>query len=453
MLKFDERALKVISALEEAGYQAVLIGGCVRDKIMEKEPHDYDVATSARPEQVKEALKKYRWKIVDTGLRHGTVTVICEDLPVEVTTFRRDAAYSDHRRPDSVEFTDSLREDQARRDFSINAIAWEDGKLQDHFGGKRDIKLRRIRCVGKPDVRFEEDALRPLRGLRLAAQMDFDIEPKTAAAIRRHIPDLSMVAWERVSSEFVRLLCAPGAMRVLLEYPEAAVQIIPELAPTIGFDQNNYHHCYDLYTHILHVVDGVPPWPALRLGALLHDIGKTECYTVDEEGVGHFRGHAEQGVPLAREALSRLRLPNAVQDRVCDLVEYHHIPVENTTRWARRWLSRLGMDLLMDILTLKRADILASAPEWRDTSLLDQAEDTVRKVLMDHPCLSVTDLKVNGHDAEARGFSGPATGQALQTLLDEVLDEKLPNERKPQLIRLRQLAAAAKEEAEAAAPS
>ena len=427
MIDWDPRALAVLLTLEEAGHQAVLVGGCVRDSLLGKAPHDYDAATSAHPDEIEAACSSFR--CVETGLKHGTVTVLNQGLSVEVTSFRRESGYSDHRRPDQVIFTDSLREDLARRDFTINAIAWEHGGLSDPFGGREDLEHRMIRCVGDPDTRFTEDALRPLRGLRLAAQLNFSIEPATSEAIRRHIPDLSLVAWERISAEFIRLLCSPGAREILLDYPEAVVQIVPELKPAVGFDQKNYHHCYDVYTHIAHAVDLAPPKPALRLAALLHDVGKPSVFSQDETGLGHFYGHANAGVPLAQEALKRLRLPNALQEKVLTLVENHHIPVEASRRWARRWLSRLGEENLRDVLDLKRADVGASAPDWRDASLADEAEAMIDSVLAENACLTLKDLAVNGRDAMACGLSGPAIGQALNRLLERVVEGEIPNNR------------------------
>ena len=232
---WDPRALAVLEALERAGHQAVLVGGCVRDALGGRAPHDYDGASSALPQEVL-ALCGGRFRCIPTGLAHGTVTVVSGGLPVEVTTFRREGTYSDHRHPDGVQYTRRLEEDLARRDFTVNAMAWSpEAGLIDPFGGRRDLAAGVIRCVGEPDRRFQEDALRVLRGLRLAAQLDFRLEPDTAAALRRNTPLLSYVAWERIQAEFLRLLCSPGAERILLDFPETVCQIVPELAPAVGF--------------------------------------------------------------------------------------------------------------------------------------------------------------------------------------------------------------------------
>lgn len=429
MTDWDPRALAVLERLEKAGFQAVLVGGCLRDGLLGLVPHDYDAATSALPEQVEAVCSCF--SCAETGIRHGTVTVVSDGLPVEVTTFRREGNYSDHRRPDRVEFTASLEEDLARRDFTVNAMAWRlSGQVIDPFGGRADLSARLVRCVGDPDCRFEEDALRVLRGLRLAAQLGFSLHPGTAAALRRHVPQLALVAWERIAAEWVRLLCSPGAGEILLGFPEAAAQVVPELGPCAGFDQRNPHHCWDVYTHSVKTLEGVPPVPALRLAALLHDVGKPPCFSLDERGTGHFYGHPKAGAALARTALERLRLPNALRERAVTLVERHHLPVEATEKWAGRWLARLGPDLLFDLLALKRADALACAPGQDDgPAVLDRAEELARELLRRSPCLTLKDLAVDGRDALAAGLTGPAIGRALDSLLDGVAGGELPNDR------------------------
>lgn len=433
-MNWDPRALDVLARLHAAGHQAVLVGGCVRDSLLSIPPHDYDAATSALPHQIKAACGDLH--CLDIGLKHGTVTVLAEELPIEVTTFRKESTYSDHRHPDAVEFTDKLEEDLARRDFTINALAWDKGALVDLFGGQADLQARLVRCVGDPDRRFEEDALRLLRGLRLAAQLNFSLHPDTAAAIRRHAGDLAHVAWERISAEFLRLLCSPGAEPVLLEFPEVVVRILPELAPAVGFDQRNPHHIYDIYTHSVKAMAAVPPVPALRLAALLHDVGKPGAFSLDDLGVGHFYGHPKPGAALADRAAERLRLDKATRARVVELVERHHLPVEATQAWAGKWLSRLGPDLFFDLLALKRGDVLACADASADLSHLDRAEQLARELLDRQPCLTLKDLAVNGRDAMAVGLSGPAIGRALNHLLDQVAEGSLPNERIPLLSAL-----------------
>ena len=435
---WDPRALAVLEALERAGHQAVLVGGCVRDALGGRAPHDYDGASSALPQEVL-ALCGGRFRCIPTGLAHGTVTVVSGGLPVEVTTFRREGTYSDHRHPDGVQYTRRLEEDLARRDFTVNAMAWSpEAGLIDPFGGRRDLAAGVIRCVGEPDRRFQEDALRVLRGLRLAAQLDFRLEPDTAAALRRNTPLLSYVAWERIQAEFLRLLCSPGAERILLDFPETVCQIVPELAPAVGFCQENPHHVYDVYTHCVKTLGGVRPEPALRLAALLHDVGKPPCFSLDEQGVGHFYGHEGESARLAEEAARRLRLDNRTRERMAALISRHGLQLAPTEKLVRRWLQKLTPEGFFDLLELQRADGIACAPRPapepdRCALLREMAEE----ILAQNPCLTRKELAVNGRDALAAGLSGPEIGRALDRLLDRVAAGDLPNRREVLLQELR----------------
>ena len=427
MIPWDPRALDVLDRLRRAGFQAVLVGGCVRDALRGRPPHDYDAATSARPEELMAACAGLT--CVPTGLRHGTVTVLSQGLPVEVTTFRREGTYSDSRHPDRVSFTTSLEEDLARRDFTINAMAWDEYGWVDCFGGQADLEAGLIRCVGEPERRFREDALRILRGLRLAAQLDFAIHPDTAAAIRRETPRLALVARERVGGEFLRLLCGPGAGRVLGDFPQTVCEIVPQLAPTVGFDQKNPHHAWDVYTHLVKTVENCPPEPALRLAALLHDVGKPACFSVDEKGVGHFYGHGEESARLCEDIVRELRLDNAVREQVVTLVRRHHLPLRPTQACVGRWLRRLGPERFFQLIRLMQADGASCLPHRSPRPELAETAALARSILDQAPCLTLKDLAVNGRDALAAGLSGPAVGRALNRLLDQVAEGSLPNER------------------------
>lgn len=439
MPNWDPRAMEVLNCLERAGHQAVLVGGCVRDYLLGQVPHDYDMATSALPGEVARACAGLR--VAETGVRHGTVTVLCQGLPVEVTTFRREGSYSDHRHPDRVDFTTRLEEDLARRDFTVNAMAWGREGLVDLFGGREDLKTGTIRCVGEGDRRFQEDALRILRGARFAAQLRFTVEGETADAMERQAPLLDCVSRERVAAEFVKLLCAPGAGEVLLAFPHIVTRIIPELAPAVGFDQRTPWHCWDVYTHIVKVVEQTPPAPALRLAALLHDVGKPACYTQDEQGVGHFYGHPKVSAAMADEILRRLRLDNATRERVVRLVKYHDLRLEPELPVVRRWLSRMGPELFFQWLSLARADCRGQAPiAWERQEKYDQVEEMARRLLEERACLTRKDLAVDGRDAMAAGLSGPQVGRVLRSLLEEVLQGQLPNRREELLSRLKILA-------------
>ena len=436
MPNWDLRALAVLDALEGAGFQAVLVGGCVRDFLLGKVPHDYDAATAARPEEMLEVFAG--WKVVETGRRHGTLTIFSGGLPVEVTTFRTEGNYTDHRHPDGVAFTTSLEADLARRDLTINAMAWGRAGVTDPFGGQEDLKSRILRCVGDGDRRFQEDALRILRCLRFAAQLGFSIAPDTAAALERQLPLVDWVSQERVAEEFCKLICAPGGERVLLEWPQAAVRVLPELGAAVDFDQHSPYHCYDVYTHSVKAMDRVEPRRVMRLAALLHDVGKPTSYTPDGQGVGHFPNHAKVGAELADAALRRLRLDNATREQVCTLIARHgmRLPVEE--RVVRRWLSRLGPELFFDLMALDRADNQAKQPGMAPPSQhwLD-LEAMARRVLEQAECLTLKDLAVNGRDALDAGLRGVEIGRTLNALLEDVVEGRRSNDRAALLAALR----------------
>lgn len=418
-----------LTRLEQAGFEARLVGGCVRDRLMGLEPHDYDITTSALPSEVMAVFPDCR--VIETGLKHGTVTLLRGE-PLEITTFRGDGAYSDHRHPDEVRFTRSLREDLARRDFTMNAIAMDArGSLSDPFGGAEDIENKIIRCVGEPARRFEEDALRILRGLRFAATLGFSIDPATRAAMVEKKALLSYVSAERVNVELTKLLCGAYVRPVLMENVAVLGEVLPELRPMEGFDQRNYHHIYDVLEHTARVVEKVPPEPALRWAALLHDAGKPLCFKVDEAGVGHFYGHAELGREIAASALRRLRSDNATAKAVDELIRWHDSPVEPTEKAVRRAIGKLTPEGFAKLMLLKRADNLAQSPEFRGRQQeIDRLEEISAALLAGESCFRLKDLAVNGRDLMALGIpAGPRIGQILNALLDAVLSDRLPNDR------------------------
>lgn len=423
------QVLDALDRLHQAGYEAWIVGGCVRDLLLGRVPTDYDITTSALPPQTKEVFRDRR--VVETGIRHGTVTLLEEGMPLEITTYRVDGTYSDARHPDGVTFTTSLREDAARRDFTVNAMAYAPGLgLRDDFGGQEDLARRLIRAVGDPDRRFQEDALRVLRAIRFASVLDFALEEETAAAARRQAAGLQKVSAERVFQELSKLLCGPKAGQVLLAYPDILGQVIPELLPMVGFDHRNCHHCYDVYTHTAVAVDHVSPQLPLRLAMLLHDIGKPDTFSLGEDGQGHFYGHPRRSVELAEGILLRLRAPKKLREQVLTLVRYHDAQIEEDPARLRRWLHKLGPEGFFALLAIQRGDAAGQAPAYcTRIERADRLESQARALLAQTPCLTLADLAVNGHDLLQLGYRGPALGRALQRLLEEVLAGRLANEK------------------------
>lgn len=429
----------VLRALEAAGHEAWCVGGCVRDTLLGRMPEDWDVTTSVRPE---ETMAVFGDSAIPTGLRHGTVTVRTNGGHVEVTTYRLDGVYRDHRRPETVTFTRSLEEDLARRDFTVNAMALNlRGKLRDPFGGREDLRRGLVRCVGEPDRRFGEDALRILRGLRFAAVLGFALDPDTAESIHRNRALLGEIAAERIQTELWKLLCGDHAAEVLREFPDVPGVFWPELLPMVGFDQRNCHHCYDVWEHTLHALEASVPETEVRCAVLLHDIGKPRCFTVDGNGVGHFYGHGAISRDLADVMLRRLKCSNQFRETVVRLVDWHDRNIPRTDKSIRRALRLLGEEDLRRLIAVKRADNLGQATAYRDRQReLDKAEEILEKLLAEDACFSLRQLAVNGRDLMKLGLDGPAVGRVLNALLDAVVNGELPNESAALLARARELA-------------
>ena len=426
MAKIPEFVKNLLCTLESAGHQAWCVGGCVRDLRLGRMPVDWDVTSSALPE---ETMALFGERAVPTGLKHGTVTVRTEDQPVEVTTFRKDGAYRDHRRPETVTFTDSLEEDLRRRDFTVNAMALDlRGTFRDPFGGLGDLERGILRCVGEPERRFHEDALRILRGLRFSACLGFVLEEKTASAIREKKELLRDIAPERVWAELSRLLTGRWADEVLRAYPEVVGVFWPDLLPMIGFDQRTRHHCYDVWEHTLHALAAVEPDVVLRCTMLLHDVGKPEMFTLDDRGHGHFKGHPARSAALTEDMLRRLRVDNATRETVVRLVEWHDRNIPRTDQGLRRALRDLGEADLRRLLAVKRADNQAQAHQDL-LGEIDKAEAILDRLLAEGACVSLGQLAVRGGDLAALGLRGPAIGRMLDLLLDRVVDGDVPNER------------------------
>lgn len=430
---------EILITLNDHGYQAYAVGGCVRDSLLGKEPEDWDICTSALPEQVKACFPAAR--VIETGLKHGTVTVISGGTPYEITTFRRDGDYLDHRRPKQVEFVGDLREDLLRRDFTINAMAADRvGVIQDPFGGREDLQKGLLRAVGDPERRFEEDALRILRGLRFAARLGFSIDAETEAAMERKKELLSCVSGERVYKELTALLMGPYAGQVLEQYGGILTAVLPEIGPCMGFLQHHPSHHLDVWQHTAAAVAAAEPDVYVRWALLLHDIGKPETFTRDSQGVGHFYGHAERSGEMAREIFSRLHADHMTRDTVCLLVEKHGIDGPLEPKIARRWLSRFGRENTLRLLEVKRCDCLAHAEIPMILAAREKLQAftaLVREALEQEACVSRKRLAVGGRDVLALGVSpGPQVGTLLGELLEDVLEERCPNERESLLALL-----------------
>ena len=431
-----------LARLNQAGYEAFLVGGCVRDACLGKKPQDFDIATQARPEEVQEAFQGE--KLLDIGLKHGTLTLVRGGLHIEITAYRQDSAYSDGRHPDAVTFTRSLKEDVLRRDFTINALAWHPNTgLIDHAGGLSDLRAGLIRAVGDAEARMREDALRILRALRFAAKLGFTIEGGTLAAMMAAGEELRNVSAERVAEELNRALTAPHIVTALRKYPRVLFLALPELAPMLHTPQRSPFHAYDLWEHSLRTLGETEADLPLRWAALLHDSGKPRAATHDPDGTSHFKGHAVISAGIAEQIMLRLKQPRALRDLVVTLVRFHDDRVGPDN--LKRSLNRLGPEAGLKLLKLQHADALAHAPQvaaeaHKITALYEKAE----ALIASGSCLFLKDLAIDGQDLMRLGYQeGAALGRTLNYLLDQVLSGYLDNDRERLLAAARSLLARA----------
>lgn len=434
-ITIPERVSVILNTLHQNGYKAYVVGGCVRDSILNRRPNDWDITTNAKPEEVINLFDK----VISTGLQHGTVTVMIGNEGFEVTTFRIEGSYDDNRHPNKVQFVDDLVQDLSRRDFTINAMAYNDTEgLIDPFNGLRDLQLKFINTVGNADERFQEDALRMLRAVRFSAQLGFHMVGNVKQSIyslNKNIEDISM---ERKRSEFDKILLS-NLKKIedlfilgLLEY------IIPELIPCIGFNQDNPHHCYDVFKHSLisSIMVVSEDLTTLRLTMLLHDICKPQCKTVDENGIGHFYGHAELSSEKAKEILKRLKYDNKTIDKVCTLIKYHDRQLGSKNS-IKKLLNIIGRDLFTELIRVKKADTSAqSLTTWKEKSEeIYKIESQFKEILQSKECFSLKDLDINGRELIGLGFKGKAIGNTLHYLLGQVIQNpKLNN--KNDLVKL-----------------
>lgn len=420
-----------MDALETAGFAAYAVGGCVRDSLLGLIPHDYDLCTAATPEQIREVFSGYR--LVLAGEKHGTVSVVMDQSLVEITTFRAEGGYEDNRHPGWVRFVTDIEEDLSRRDFTVNAMAYSPKRgFADPFGGQQDLQSRCLRAVGDPALRFTEDALRILRGVRFSVRYGLTVEESTAHAMIKLATLMDNLARERIFSELCGLLPLVTAEDLFRFHP-ILTQIIPELSPLVDFDQKSPHHAFDLYSHTAHVVEHVPNALHLRWAALLHDIGKPGTFYLDESGRGHFPGHAKLGAEMADSILQRLKAPAALRQQVVSLIARHMTPLEPDKRLLRRRLGKYGIQGTLDLLTVQQADFCSKGTK-EETGVFHQIHCLIDEILDEQACLTVKDLAINGNDLLAIGFApGPNIRKCLEQLLLAVQGDALPNEKQPLL--------------------
>ena len=421
-----EKAKKVVNTIQAAGFEAYVVGGCVRDSVLGRQPQDWDITTSAKPEQVKALFPR----TIDTGLQHGTVTVMQDREGFEVTTYRIDGEYEDSRHPKEVVFTPNLEEDLKRRDFTINAMAYNEEKgLVDIFGGMEDIRFGRIRCVGRAEERFGEDALRMLRAIRFSAQLGYEIDEETKQGIRRLAPTLKNISAERIQTELVKMLVSPHPDYLRTAYDMGVTKVFfPEFDRAMETEQHHPHHMYSVGEHILHSLAYVPADKVLRLTMLLHDIGKPDTLTIDEQGITHFYNHESLSAEMAKGILRRLKFDNDTINMVYKLVMYHDYgnSVEPTLQIVRRAMNKIGEDAFPALFQVKYADMMAQSDYLRDEKLkrLENWKRLYTEVCEKEQCVSLKTLAVTGSDLIAAGMKpGKELGEVLQKLLQLVLDD------------------------------
>ena len=418
----------IIDTLHNAGYEAYAVGGCVRDSILGRTPDDWDITTSAMPLEVKRLFRP----TIDTGLQHGTVTVLRHHIGYEVTTYRIDGVYEDARHPKEVTFTRNLKEDLLRRDFTINAMAYNDEEgLIDEYGGLDDIKNKKIRCVGNPIDRFTEDALRMMRAVRFSAQLGYDIEQDTKKAARKLHQRLDMVSAERIQIELCKLITSdnPDFLRIAYELGITSV-ILPEFDECMKQEQHHIHHCYSVGEHILHAMTGIEADRTLRYSMLLHDIGKPRCRIVDDEGKEHYYGHDVKSAEMAHDIMKRLKFDNDTLKKVEILVRNHDLKVEENERAVRRAMNKLGSEMFPMLLKVKKADVLAQSDYMRAEKLdsLKNLWAIYDIIVSEGQCITIADLAVKGSDLISEGFKpGPELGRVLNGLLELVIEDPAKN--------------------------
>ena len=423
----------IIQELEKCGHEAYMVGGCVRDSVLGRKPHDYDICTSATPGEILEVFPNE--EVIPTGLKHGTVTILINKEPYEVTTYRIDGDYSDNRRPDNVTFTKSLVEDLQRRDFTINAMAYNPKTgLIDPFSGMEDIKYKKIRCVGSAEDRFNEDALRILRAIRFEAQLGFTGLPETMFEIGRQYERLKDISVERINSEFCKIVASDQFCVKLVLYTDVFSLFIPELKDTIGFKQNNPYHAYDVFDHTVHAIEQCESDDLIvRLAVFFHDFGKPHSYQDGEDDIRHFKGHGKVSAEITDTIMKRLRFDNETRNNVVELVYYHDATFEVGKKYVKRWLNKIGEKQFRRLLEVRKADIKGQKPDYEKSRIekVDNIEGILEEILQEQECFSLKDLTVNGNDVK-RAMNlkeGKDVGYWLNEILKRVIDGELKNNR------------------------
>ncbi len=426
-ISLPQEVVTILDILQGAGHEAYCVGGAVRDSVMGIIPGDWDITTSALPSDSVELFKDF--KTIDTGLKHGTLTVIINHKPFEVTTYRIDGEYHDNRHPENIEFTRNLREDLARRDFTINALAYNpQSDIVDLYGGQDDIYNSIVKTVGDPDKRFGEDGLRIMRALRFAAVLGFSIEPQTSAAIHRNKDLLKNISVERISVELSKLICGKNAFNILMEYPDVFSVFIPEIAPAVNFEQHGEKHAYTVWEHICHTVDTIPDDKILRLTMLLHDLGKVPTHKLNDKGDSTFKNHAPLGGEMAKEILTRLKFDKKTINRVSFLVANHDFEPPETKFELKRHLKTKTPEDIKTLLVIKKSDRGALSEKYRDISAgTAQTLEWLKEIEDNNECCTLKDLAVTGNDLMKLGISGEAIGKTLDMLLDSVIEGKIQN--------------------------
>ncbi|MBQ7226013.1 MAG: CCA tRNA nucleotidyltransferase, partial [Clostridia bacterium] len=439
MLNFiDKSAQRAIRMLEKSGYQAGLVGGCVRDMLMGIPPHDFDITTNATPEKMKFVFQKER--VIETGIKHGTLTVIIDGTPLEITTFRIDGEYKDSRHPESVTFSRNLKSDLERRDFTVNALYYDlDEGVVDAFDGENDIKNKVIRAVGDPEKRFCEDALRILRAIRFSSVLGFEIEEKTRQAMLKCKHLLKNISAERIAVEINKFVLGKNVKNAILQNYEILGELCPEFIKMHGFNQHNNWHIYDVLEHTAVAVESTPPLMHLRLSMLFHDTGKVHTFFRDEKGIGHFYGHGEKSAEIVREYLNKYKYDNETKEKVYYLVKHHDLYTEEDEVLIKKRLNRMGKERFLELVQIQRADNLAQNPALTKMEHFDILEEMARDISL-RSCFDLKSLAINGSDLVENGFErGAKIGEILNTLLQEVIENKLKNERNILLSRAQSL--------------